>query len=147
VHGATVPNGARVFIADKDDDTVTTYVPLLSGSLPATISLPTGSMPVFVHTREAAHVYVANSGTASVGVIDVNTNQLGATVGVGNNPVSLAELPPGNKLYCVNQADNTVTVISTVDRLVLATIPVGNSPVFAVTNDTGAFVFVANQSD
>ncbi len=147
VHAATTPSGARIFIVNPGSDTVTTYLTLLASSTPTTISLPAGSTPVFAHTTQATRMYIANSGTGTVGVIDASTNVVTNLVAVGNNPVALAELPSGTKLYCVNQNDNTVTVISTVDNLVVATIPVGNMPSFAVASDTGAFVFVANQGD
>jgi YVTN family beta-propeller protein len=147
VHAATTPGGSRIFVVNLDDDTVSTYITLLASALPVTISLPAGSAPVFAHTTQGTRMYIANSGTGTVGVIDAGTNVLTDLVTVGNNPVALAELPNGTKLYCVNQNDNTVTVISTQDKLVVATIAVGNMPSFAVANDTGAFVFVANQGD
>ena len=147
VHAATTPNGLRIFVVNLADDSVSAYNTLQAASAPVTISLPAGSAPVFAHTRQSSAMYVANSGTGTVGVLNTATNLLTDLITVGNNPVALAELPSGTKLYCVNQNDANVTVISTVDKLVTATIPVGNMPSFAVTNDTGAFVFVANQAD
>jgi len=147
VHAGTTPGGARIFVANLGDDSVSTYLTLLASATPITISLPAGSAPVFAHSTQSTRMYIANSGTGTVGVIDANTNVLTDLVAVGSNPVALAEQPSGAKLYCVNQNDGTVTAISTVDKLVVATIPVGNMPSFAVSNDTGAFIFVANQAD
>ena len=147
VHAGTTSGGARIYVANLGDDSVSTYLTAVAGAVPVTISLPAGSAPVFAHSRESVHMYVANSGTGTVGVIDTQINVLTDLISVGNNPVALAELPTGTKLYCANQNDGTVSVISTVDKLVLATIPVGNMPSFMITNDTGAFVFVANQAD
>ncbi|HEV2021533.1 MAG TPA: YncE family protein [Terriglobales bacterium] len=146
VHAGTTPSGARIFVVNLGDDTVSTYLTLLASSAPVTISLPAGSAPVFAHSTQSTRMYVANSRTGTVGVIDANTSVLTDLIAVGNNPVALAELPSGAKLYCVNQNGNTVSVISTVDKVVLTTISVniGNMPSFAVSNDTGAFVFVAN---
>lgn len=147
VHMATGPGGSRVFVANAGDDTVSSYFTFSAGTAPTTISLPAGSVPVFVNTTQISRVYVANSGTATVGVIDSATGALTDSIPVGNNPVALAELPSGAKLYCANQNDGTVSVISTQDKLVLTTIPVGAMPSFVVSNDTGAFIFVANQTD
>ena len=151
VQAATTPGGARIFVVNLGDDSVSSYATAQAGSVPVTISMPAGSAPVFAHTRQSSAMYVANSGTGTVGVINAATNLLTDLVNVGSGPgskpVSLAELPSATKLYCVNQNDGTVTVISTVDKLVVATIGVGNMPSFAVTNDTGAWVFVANQAD
>ena len=147
VHAATTPNGARIYVVNKDDNTVTTYNTLLASSIPITISLPAGSVPVFAHTTQASAMFVANSGTGTVGVLNTATQVVTDLIAVGNTPVALAEVPAGNKLYCVNQGDNTVTVISTVDLLVVATILVGNAPSFAVSNDTGSLIYVANTGD
>ena len=144
VHAGTIPGASRIFVANAGDNTVSTYSTLVAGSAVTTISLPAGSAPIFAHSTQAARMYVANSGNATVGVIDATTNVLTDSIPVGNNPVALAELPGGNKVYCANQGSNSVSVISTADKLVLTTIPVGNMPSFAVANDTGAFVFVAN---
>lgn len=147
VHAATVPGGAVIFIANAGDSTLSAYGTFTAGATPITISLPIGSVPVFVHSTESSRMYVANAGLNTVGVINAVTAQLTDTVLVGNHPVALAELPNGLKLYCVNQNDGTVSVISTADKVVLTTIAVGNLPSFAVVNDTGAFLFVANQGD
>lgn len=146
VHAAILPSGAIIFIANAGDNTVSGYSTFNAAAVPTTISLPIGSVPVFVHSTENSRMYVANSGLNTVGIISTATAQLTDTVPVGNNPVALAELPNGSKLYCVNQNDGTVSVISTVDKLVIGLpIPVGSMPSFAVANDTGAFIFVANQ--
>ncbi len=151
VHAATLSGGGIIFIANAGDDTVSAYSTFTAAAVPTTISLPIGSVPVFVHSTEAARMYVANSGLNTVGIINVATAQLTDTVAVGNHPVALAELPNGTKLYCVNQNDGTVSVISTADKTVLVgpnyPIAVGTTPSFAVANDTGTFVFVANQGD
>lgn len=147
VHAGTTSGSLSIFIANAGDDTVSAYNTFNAAALATTISLPAGSVPVFVHSTQSNRMYVANSGTATVGFIDAVSFVLTDLVGVGNNPVALAELPGGNKVYCVNQNDNTVSVISTQDKLVLATIPVGNVPSFAVANDVGTFVFVANKTD
>jgi len=147
VHAATVSGSPIMFVANAGDDTLSAYVTFSAGATPTTISLPIGSVPVFLNSTEVFRMYVANSGLNTVGVINTSTAQLTDTVPVGNNPVALAELPNRSKLYCANQNDGTVSVIDPVDKVVTATITVGAMPSFAVVNDTGAFVFVANYGD
>ena len=148
VHAATVPGSPILFVANAGDDTLSAYATFSAGATPTTVSLPIGSVPVFLNSTEVFRMYVANSGLNTVGIINATTAQLTDTVPVGNHPVALAELPGGSKLYCVNQNDGTVSVISTVDKVVIGLpIPVGSMPSFAVANDTGTFVFVANQAD
>src|SRR5690349_24870428 len=55
VHAALLPPGqSRIFIANRDDDTVTTYIPSFSTALPITLSLASGSHPVFLATTESS---------------------------------------------------------------------------------------------
>jgi DNA-binding beta-propeller fold protein YncE len=84
----------------------------------STISLPLNSQPNFVATTESTQAYVSMPGYAppSVGVINTNSNSLTNTIPVGANPVAIAELPSGQKLYVANQGDNTVDGFNTVDR-------------------------------
>ena len=156
VHAGLVANQARVLIANQDDDTLSTYLTFATLSLgtTTTITLPAGSKPVFVHTREASNAYVALHGpdpacggtNGSVGVIAVNSLTLSGTICVGAGPIALAELPNTAKLYVANQLSDNVTVINTADRSVAAIIPVGNSPSSIDVSADGAFVYVANES-
>jgi YVTN family beta-propeller protein len=147
VHAALLPNATRAFVANSGDATVSAYLPTLITTI-ATISLPAGSVPVFVHTTENATVYVANSGNNTVSAIntaqDVVTNQ----IPVGVNPVALAETPNGLQLYVANQGNNgtggSVSSINTIDRTVNP--PIANSawisPVWAVARSDSQRVYV-----
>ena len=147
VHAAVVGGGAITFVANAGDDTLSAYFTTSAGSIPTTVSLPIGSVPVFLNSAEVPRMFVANSGLNTVGIINASTAQLTDTVPVGNHPVALAELPNARKLYCANQNDGTVSVIDPLDKLVTATITVGSMPSYLVVNETGALVFVANQAD
>jgi YVTN family beta-propeller protein len=149
VHAALLlPNATRVYVANFGDDTVSTYQSSINGQpvgVPSTITLPAGSKPIHVFSSESGTMYVANSGTGTVGVISAGSNVLLQLVPVGSNPVALAETPNGTKLYSINQGSNNVTAIATVDHSVAATIPVGSSPVAAAARSDNAFVYVLNQ--
>ncbi len=88
VHAAVQPSGtAHVFVANSLDDTVASFSPAPPCAvLPCSVtglgsvvftSLPTGSVPVFVHTTENTTVYVANSGANSVAAISITSNVVG----------------------------------------------------------------------
>ncbi len=109
----------RVYATNNFDDTVSEF--LTSSPTPVTtISLPSGSAPVFAGTAESATVYVANSGNNTVSVISVTSNAISNTVPVGTAPVALAETPAiqggqPQKIYVANQG-GSVSVISSVDQ-------------------------------
>jgi len=73
-------------------------------------------------------VYVANTISSTVSVIDTATNTVVATVPVGFVPVGIAATPDGRKVYVANYESNTVSVIDTAQNVVTATIPVGSNP-------------------
>ncbi|HKW25218.1 MAG TPA: hypothetical protein VJN48_05505, partial [Terriglobales bacterium] len=63
VHAAFLPPGeSRIYVANRDDDTVTTYLPSLTSQGPTLLNLPSGSKPVYLATTETSKMYVANAG-------------------------------------------------------------------------------------
>jgi YVTN family beta-propeller protein len=151
-HAALTANGARLYIANSLEDTISSYSPT-SPSVVTTTSLPAGSDPVFVHTTESGTVYVANFGNdttvpptpSTVAAISTTTNVvLSPLIAVGHQPVALAETPDQKKLYSVNQGDGTVSSISLVDRTVVQTIATGATPVWAVARSDSARIYVLN---
>ncbi len=144
VQGAFSVNSAVLFVANQADDTVSSLTPLSQATAVTTITLPSGSAPVFVASTEVGFMYVANSGTNTVGEISTVTNSEQAEIPVGRTPVALAETPDGTKLYCANQGDGTVTVISPQSRSVITTIPVGSLPSALAVNSDSKTVYVAN---
>jgi len=149
VHAALLPSGNRIYVVNRLEDTVSSYAPG-SATAVTTITLPTGSNPVFVHTTEVGTVYVANSGTNTVAAIATSSNHLlDPQIQLEASPVALAETPDGKKLYAV-KSNGTVTSINTVDRSVglcrtIQTCPMtGSNPVWAVARSDSARVYVLN---
>jgi YVTN family beta-propeller protein len=159
VHAGLVANQARVLIANQDN-TLSTYLTFATLTLgtTTTITLPAGSDPRFVHSREASNAYVALHGAdpacgganGSVGVISLTSLTLSRTICVGagpivgTGPIALAELPSTAKLYVANELSDNVTVINTADGSIAASIAVGTGPSWIDVSADGAFVYVAN---
>ena len=61
-------------------------------------------------------------------VIDTRTNQVVATVPVGQRPWNMALTPDGKKLYVANGRSHNVSVIDTEARTRLRDIAVGKLP-------------------
>ena len=152
-YAALVQGGSRVYVADRGDDTVTSFSPT-SATPVTTISLPTGSAPSFVATAEASTVYVANSGNNTVSAVSIISNVLEAPLGginVGVKPVSLAETPNQQYLYSANRGSGgtggSVTSINPVDRSVNP--PIANatwiSPVSVVARSDSNRVYALDQ--
>jgi YVTN family beta-propeller protein len=167
VHAAILSLGAnRVYLANGTDDTVTTFSPAgPSGAIgtPTTITLPSGSNPVFhsnpvfLHTTEPGTMYVANNGvlpgtssicpgTSTVAAISTATEVVTNFICVGLQPTVLAETPDGRKLYSVNQGSASITAINTVDKSVNATISGFNGLVWAVASLDSTQLYILDQT-
>ncbi len=144
VHAAFVSGMFELLVANRDDNSVTEYVPVVNTGSPVTISLPSGAAPVFVAGIKNTG-YVVNSGLNSVSVIVSVAVGVSANIPVGANPTAIAGTADGSKAYVTNRGDNTVTAISTVDNTPVATIPVGTAPVYVAANSVLSAVYVLNQ--
>lgn len=177
VHGAA-SSGGRLYIANSGDDTV--FVSSLSAAtLGTTVSLVQlcdnlgcpPITPVFVHSTEANRMYVANSGNGSISVIDTSLNIVVNTYAVSpanvgsplpspdriSQPVALAELPNGTKIYSVNKGSGSVSSINTQDGSIAKVIclapgtvppcPANPTPVWAVANVDNIHVYVLDSAD
>jgi YVTN family beta-propeller protein len=159
VHATVLPNGTAWYAVNSFEDTVTAST-ISTSSKQTTIALPDMAgelaIPVFIQTAENGKVYVANYNYGTVSVINTAGNQVVANVGVdptqsipnpAAHPVTLAELPNGNKVYSANQGNGTVTSINTIDDsvgVVLTT--VGSSPVWVVARSDSQRVYVLDKS-
>lgn len=88
-------------------------------------------------------VYVTNSGSHSVSVIDAAKNTVTATVDVGDYPFGVAVKPDGSKVYVANSVGNSVSVIDTATNKVV-TVSVGSKPQGVAVKPDGTRVYVAN---
>jgi YVTN family beta-propeller protein len=158
-HATILPNNSRLFVAVAGSlnpgmaDSVVAFSPAFESTTAtgfgtvSTFGLPTGSLPVFVHTTQNNAVYVVNYGTNSVTTLDAVSDTVGNTVTVGSQPVALAEIADGTKLYVVSQGDNTVRSLSTVDLSTITTLTIGTAPVWAVARIDGQRIYVITQGD
>ncbi len=88
-----------------------------------------GSVPwEIIGTPNGTKVYVANSGSDNISVIDTTNNTVIATGNVGSIPVGVAASPDGTHVYVANNASNNVSVINTTTNTVTATIEGLNKP-------------------
>jgi YVTN family beta-propeller protein len=163
-HAAILPNHSELFVASAGSllpggVDVLSYLtpapdsPVASGFGPIeTIPLPTGSLPVFVNTTQNNAVYVANFGTNSVAAVNTTSGVVSNTASVGLNPVSLAEIPDGLKLYVANQGTSQATSsVSSLNVVDLSSNVVtgfsGTNPVWVVARADSQKVYVLTQGD
>ncbi len=138
-------SSSRIYVANRGSDSVSFYAPTTAGSAVSVITLPTGSRPVFVSSVASSFVYVAESGTNNVAIIDASLGVLSKELPVGVNPVAITETPNGNWAYVANKGSNTVSLINSVTQTIDVTLPTGASPVWVTAKNDNSVVYVLNQ--
>ena len=114
-----------------------------AGAQSVVTSVGVGTAPKAAVVNPAMNkIDVANSGSASVTVID-GTTMAGTPVAVGTNPTALAANTATNKVYVANQTDGTVSVIDGTNTVV-KTITVGTAPDAVAVNPSTNRIYVAN---
>jgi len=159
-HAAILPNESRVFVASAGSilpggvDVLSFFTPAPQSTSAiglgavTTISLPTGSQPVFVNTTQSNVVYVANYNSNSVSAISTSTNSVANSAPVGVHPVALAETPNGLKIYAANQGDNSVSSLNIGDLSAnVITGFTGTTPVWIVARSDSQKVYVLTQGN
>lgn len=165
VHGALTSAG-RLYVANSGDDTVFAS-PSSAGSQGRIINLVqlcTGCppiKPVFVHTTESNRMYVADAGNGTISVIDTSLNVVVNTFAVNpanagtplpspdpvSQPIALAELPNGTRIYSANSGSNSVSSINTQDGTINRVISLSAAPVWIVANVDNTHVYVLDSAD
>ncbi|MEO5754065.1 MAG: beta-propeller fold lactonase family protein, partial [Chthoniobacterales bacterium] len=105
------------------------------------------SLSLAEKSHAAGRVFVANTLSSSVSVIDDATGALIATIPVGVRPIRIVASQDGRKAYTSNFVGGTVSVIDTVNLVVTATIPVPSSPQESDISIDGTRLFVVHHTE
>jgi len=177
VHAA-LTSGGRLYVANSGEDTVFASPPTAAtqGTTINLVQLCDASgcppiTPVFVHTTEPNRMYVADSGNGTISVIDTSLNIVVNTFAVSpanagsptpspdrvSQPIALAELPNGTRIYSVNKGSSSVSSINTQDGSIAKVLcvapgkeppcPSSPSPIWAVANVDNTHVYVLDTAD
>jgi YVTN family beta-propeller protein len=109
------------------------------------VPVPVGKVPYIVVLNPSnTRIYVTNTQSHDVSVIDTTNNNPVATIKVGTYPFGAAITPDGARVYVANQGSASVSVIDAGNNSVIKTIPVGEGPTGVAINPTGTRVYVTN---
>jgi YVTN family beta-propeller protein len=122
---------------------------VLSSRLRGAICWAALALAVAAPGASARNAYVANSGGASVSVLNLSTSAPAGTIPVGAGPSDVAIMPNGSFAYVTNETDGTVSVIATATNAVVGTIPlaVGSKPRGIAIAPDGQAAWVANSGE
>jgi len=95
-------------------------------------------------TPDGSKVFVANSNSNTVSVVDALMKKVTADITVGSSPLKVALSPDGLKAVVTNHMSNSVSVIDVKTNSVIATIPVGKAPMGVCISKDGKRAYTAN---
>jgi YVTN family beta-propeller protein len=122
---AVRPGGGRVYVPAPFHNVLGIYAGTGPFNDISTVSTggTTPASPAI--TPDGKYIYVPNSDSNNVGVIDVENESLLTTIPVGVKPWCAVVIPDGKKVYVTNRDDNSVSVIDTETNSVVKTISLG----------------------
>jgi DNA-binding beta-propeller fold protein YncE len=155
---AIAPNATGMFVANRDDNTISAYTVNSDGSLavpcstancnvvaaspaagtPLALAIDPSGKFLFVANQANQGLFPPPNTPDTVTVFSISGTTLapvGAFASTGNGPAALAASPTGNFLYVANQFTSTVSILSYSSTGVLTEDP--TSPVTVGTNPTG----------
>ena len=95
-------------------------------------------------TEDGKRLFVANNLDDSMSVIDLESEEVIETVGVGNQPYTVALTPDETKAYVSNWGDETVSVIDTESYEMIESVLVGMGPNAVVADPERPRMYVAD---
>jgi YVTN family beta-propeller protein len=147
---AVNPVTNKVYVSNGYDNTVTVIdgAGVLQfgeiGINNKTTTVNVGTTPGAIAVNPVTNkIYVANTGSATVTVIDGLTNQT-TTVRTGLSPNSLAVNVVTNQTYVTNNRYGTVTVIDAVNNYATYTITAGTNPQSVAVNPVTNKIYIVN---
>jgi len=88
-------------------------------------------------TTQMARAIVANSGSNTVSILDIESNAMLSTITVGNQPVALAVTSDGSIAYVANYGDSTITKVNLNTNTPVTTMAVGGQPTAVALTASG----------
>jgi YVTN family beta-propeller protein len=111
-----------------------------------TAAVVVGTDPFGVAVDNATNeIFVSNTGSDNVTVINASTATQIASIAVGSTPYGVAFDWASNEVYVANGGSDNLSVISGSNLTVVGSVGVGSSPVGVVADPQSRQVFVANR--
>jgi YVTN family beta-propeller protein len=128
------------------------YVAVWDANAVAVVNLASHTMrhiPVGLNPRHLAidpkgrYLYVSLNGAGKIAKLDLDTEQVVASVRTGREPRSMVIAPDGRSLYVVNYSSDTISKVRSSDMTVLQTISTGHHPIGITYDNSTRNVWVA----
>jgi YVTN family beta-propeller protein len=132
-----------------DSPSVPGSVDVVPASAPNTVSaaVPVGVDPFGVAVDNRSNeVFVSNTGSGNLTVINGSTDLPIGSIGVGVEPMGVAYDPADQEIFVANLGSDNVSVVQVSTLSVVATINVGSAPIGVAYDPATGDVFVADSA-
>jgi YVTN family beta-propeller protein len=138
------PAPARIYVTNQLDNTAS-VIDGRSHRVVATVRVGVSPAQMAV-SPDRKSVYIANTGSDTVSVLNTGTNTVARTISLPrrSSPVDVALSPSGRFLYTADGGANRVSVLDTRSRRVVASVRVGTQPLSLAVAPDGKTVYAAN---
>ena len=142
-HGmAFSPDGRRLFVTAERQKCVS-IVTVDDGTVEARIGTEQSASHMIVLSADGKRAFVANIGSGSVSVLDLENRSLVKTVPTGAGCEGIALRPGRNEIWVTNRGADTLSLISTETLEVTATLPCASFPIRIAFTPDGARALVS----
>ncbi len=140
--GMAYVNG-RIYIADQSRSRILILDPIGKRFVGQIDLLPKAAPKAVLALPNGKLLYVSESGSADVAIVEVDTGKVLLRTKVGPGPAHMAITPNGNTILVLNSATGQVTFISTLNQRVLGVVAVGANPSSVVISADGKVGYVS----
>jgi YVTN family beta-propeller protein len=136
--------GARIYVSNQLDNTIS-VIDGATHKVVATVRVGASPAQLAV-SPDRRSVYVANTGSDTVSVINSDRNTVAGTIALprASRPMGVALSPSGRYLYTADGGANRVSVLDTRSRRVVTSVRVGTQPLGIAVAPDGKTVYSAN---
>ncbi|MBN2356040.1 beta-propeller fold lactonase family protein, partial [candidate division KSB1 bacterium] len=140
------PGGGRLYVPSggMGVDGLTTYAGTGVNAAINYIEVGGNGSVVPALMPDGSKIYMTNSQSDNVNVIDIKNSTVITTIPTGEKPWGVSVTPDGLKVLVSNKGDNSVSVINAASNTVIETISVGEQPWGLTINPSGSKAYVAN---
>jgi YVTN family beta-propeller protein len=143
-HGvAWLPDGRRVAVTFETDSLVA-LVDVIERRVVARVRTNQGGSHMLALSRDGARAYVANIGSGTVSMLDLEGRYLQRTTATGAGAEGIALSPEGARLWVTNRAANTVTVLDAETLTPVDTLRSADFPIRVAFTPNGRLALVTN---
>jgi YVTN family beta-propeller protein len=148
---ATSPDGRYLYVPNHNtamsgaNENVVDVIDTAGGKLIGKIAVPAN--PHWIAFDKNGRFYTTDHMSATVTVLNAQTNGIIGEIQVGETPHSEAISPDGSRLAVTSFDGNKVFMVNTATDKMIAQIPVGRNPLDIAYSPDGRYLFTTNNED